>query len=564
MAKHYIMYLTRCHLILCLLLPILPKLLIVDANSIHIQTSIPTTTCTDNPHYAFKSSKNVPRQNHNEKTCNWVKQNPAERCKLIDENDINVRDRCRATCGNCDVTKRMDSKKQGGVGSFCAFNSDCESKHCVENTCFASEACKSIKHIEGQEFNDHTINIVFVGSGFKDLDSWRKAVAKTFQAFDHFEFLKFNNPRYNAFYVDEYVEKGFCSFNCQDVPTLLCCDVSKARALSKKCFPVGSQLQTIVIENDERYGGAGYRYQNMATTSMHNLGPTVAVHELGHSLFELGDEYNTGHFTTDTAPNCDVEGCPKWADLDEHFGGGLCQMRGCQNGNYFVGENSFMRALEAPMGHVNLRYTCCTFLALTKGTPSYCDKYDFGNGLLNYCKQDHQGYGGAKIYSEEENSLDDIDIQSSGKFVVATNPARLTLVLSKNSFAYFTMSTIKEEGPTLVQRREYVGDYPDLLAVCNSLRSKIIQVTVEFDSGVVQKFYFTGGDYVDVPPLTSSSLKNETDVLVQSTTLDIVVEAQRGMVIDVKVEHLTITIITRIKTWILSHFRSLFKWMFSR
>lgn len=112
----------------------------------------------------------------------------------------------------------------------------------------------------------------------------------------------------------------------------------------------------------------------MATTSIHQLGPKVAVHEMGHSLFELGkfdiginlkekvdmglisinslstgDEYSTGHFT-DSSANCDVEGCSKWADLNEHVGGGLCIERGCKNGSYFVGERSFMQFLDSPFG----------------------------------------------------------------------------------------------------------------------------------------------------------------------------------------------------------------------
>ena len=62
-----------------------------------------------------------------------------------------------------------------------------------------------------------------------------------------------------------------------------------------------------------------------------------------------GDEYSTGYFT-DSSANCDVEGCSKWADLNEHLGGGLCVERGCQNGAYFVGERSFMQYLDSPFG----------------------------------------------------------------------------------------------------------------------------------------------------------------------------------------------------------------------
>jgi len=70
----------------------------------------------------------------------------------------------------------------------------------------------------------------------------------------------------------------------------------------------------------------------------------------------------------------------------------------CQGGEYFVGELSFMDDPKAPVGDVKLRLTCCTYLALTKGVPSYCDKFEFGDGIINYCKKDYQRYGGFASY----------------------------------------------------------------------------------------------------------------------------------------------------------------------
>lgn len=63
-----------------------------------------------------------------------------------------------------------------------------------------------------------------------------------------------------------------------------------------------------------------------------------------------------------------------------------------------MGRNSFMKNMALPVGDVNLRFTCCTYLALTKSTPSYCSKYEFGPGLLSYCQRDYQGYGGPSAY----------------------------------------------------------------------------------------------------------------------------------------------------------------------
>ena len=200
-------------------------------------------------------------------------------------------------------------------------------------------------------------------------------------------------------------------------------------------------------------------------------------------MLELGDEYETGQFTTRNAPNCDVAGCPKWADLNEHFGGGLCEMKGCLNGNYYVGENSFMRELDAPMGQVNLRYTCCTFLALTKGVPSYCQQYEFGDGLLDYCQKDHQGFGGPDVYLPNGRSV--VDHTEHGKYTVVTKPLRLTINLMESSFVYANVQDIEDQGPALVLRREYLGDYPDLRAVCDTHLRNITIITLEFDTGEI-------------------------------------------------------------------------------
>ena len=550
----------------------------ISCEHTNIQSQVYFPKCKDNEEYIFKRYISSPssmssismldpstlKQN---RTCKWVKKNPLKRCSLIDQDDIVVKDRCRDTCNNCNITvdttviqtRRIASNQ--GIGAFCLSNSDCASQLCKENTCFASDECKSIKHTNGQTFDKNVINLVFVGSGFKDLVSWRTAVARTFRAFDHHSFLGFENPRYNAFYVDEYSEESFCEFNCNDIETLLCCNLKKSKEISSKCFPNGTHKQTIVIENRDKYAGGGYRYQNVATTSTHELGPTVAVHELGHSLFDLGDEYTSSLFTANNAPNCDLEGCPKWADLDEHLGGGLCQTKGCQNGNYFIGETSFMKTLGAPMGHVNLRYTCCTFLALTKGTPAYCRMYDFGDGLLNFCKKDHQNYGGPQVYMFNGGNV--LNDNSNGKFAVATTPERIILNLDDNSFVYSNSSEFQAQGPSLVQRREYLGDFPDLRAVCESAWNRIMEITLRFDSGVKQRMYFINGDNVDAPPLSSSAVKNETNIFVQSSTLEIIVEGQRGTLIGFKVRQIEITIWTRLRIWIISHFQAMFRWLFS-
>ena len=162
-----------------------------------------------------------------------------------------------------------------------------------------------------------------------------------------------------------------------------------------------------MVQNSVKYGGAGYASLNIATTSLNSSGPQVAVHELGHSLFELADEYNSGS-GTDNSPNCGNNNCDKFSDLVSALSNVSCEIAGCRNGNYFIGENSLMRYLNYPMGDVNLRFTCCSYQALTKEMPAYCSKYEFTNGyLLSYCQKDYQGYG--------SDSYNDSDMATSNR-----------------------------------------------------------------------------------------------------------------------------------------------------
>jgi hypothetical protein len=453
--------------------------------------------------------------------CGWVREDIDSRCNLTDHNNHLIADECQVTCETCD--RRLEVVKKS-VGQYCDTESDCSSGVCKENTCYQSHDCMTLKQQPGQEFDKNQILLVFVPSGFTDLSEWRRQVAKTFWVYKDFEFFSFTNHRYNAFYVEDLSESsdGFCNFNCEGVKTLLCCDVERARSLSSKCFPPGATTQTVVIHNDERYGGGGYRQQNLATTSVHDLGPEISIHELGHSLFELGDEYTDSFFSAEDSANCDVEGCPKWSDLNEHLGGGLCEIKGCEGGNYYVGEPSFMQYLSNPFGEVNTRFTCCTYLALTGSFPSYCDRFEFGDGLEAYCKKDYQNYG---TYSTEQINYRN----EGGKYVLIKNPAILTLDLQRETFRYD--SPASGTGPRLIRRKSYFGDYINLSSALNAGVRNVQKLTIWFDSGEKEINYYDSREYIDVPP---SEGENATNIASAASIIELAVNAEMGVVVDIQ------------------------------
>jgi len=316
------------------------------------------------------------------------------------------------------------------VGKGCEEHAECSSGYCSpeKNTCYASPECKAIKQAVGATFHENRIILVLVGSGFTSLTDWESQVDTTYSIFPSFEFFEDANDSFHAFYVDK-LEPSFCYYNCNGIQRLLCCDVAKAHSITADCFPPGSTVQTMVIHNDYEYGGAGYFDDNMGTSSRHVGAPLVAVHEFGHSLFDLADEYSSGRGTA-SYPNCENVGCSKWADLEGLIGSNFCNSGGCQGGEYYTGDaNSFMKVLNSNVDHVNNRYSCCTYLIFANSIPTYCDKYNvIGDGLASFCENDYQNYG----YPFRDDRLSNSSrlFSEKGKYMKLQKPVTLSIDLN--------------------------------------------------------------------------------------------------------------------------------------
>ena len=92
-------------------------------------------------------------------------------------------------------------------------------------------------------------------------------------------------------------------FFCNGIERLLCVDVGRAYSYANNAPDVD---QVLAVANSAKYGGAGYTSSDLATFSGSNGSSTqVATHELGHSLGNLADEYDTGliHTTDPSVPN---------------------------------------------------------------------------------------------------------------------------------------------------------------------------------------------------------------------------------------------------------------------
>ena len=87
-----------------------------------------------------------------------------------------------------------------------------------------------------------------------------------------------NNPKVETA-LDSY-------FYCGGIERLLCVNNTKAPYIASNIVPQFDKV--LIIVNSNKYGGAGGNY---ATASIDDSGKDIAIHELGHSLAGLADEY---------------------------------------------------------------------------------------------------------------------------------------------------------------------------------------------------------------------------------------------------------------------------------
>ncbi|MGW7576994.1 M64 family metallopeptidase [Streptomyces sp. NPDC054765] len=97
------------------------------------------------------------------------------------------------------------------------------------------------------------------------------------------------------------------AFFCDGTERLLCVDTGKVESYAAKA-PAADLV--VVLANSTKYGGAGYNdissqvgYDGIATASSDNdRSDQIAVHETGHSLGKLADEYEYGQSGTYPGP----------------------------------------------------------------------------------------------------------------------------------------------------------------------------------------------------------------------------------------------------------------------
>jgi hypothetical protein len=162
---------------------------------------------------------------------------------------------------------------------------------------------------------------------------------------------------------DTALDMGFW---CNNIERLLCVNVTTAYQYAANAPQTDHVL---AVANSTKYGGAGYSGSDLATYSGGNSSAAeVAIHEVGHSLGNLADEYDYDDGATYSGPerperNISILDAAamaaagtKWADwLGDPgigYGGLVSTYEGayyCQYGIYRPTYNSKMRSLDVPV-----------------------------------------------------------------------------------------------------------------------------------------------------------------------------------------------------------------------
>jgi IgA Peptidase M64 len=243
-------------------------------------------------------------------------------------------------------------------------------------------------NVANQGIDDNRVDLVFVGDGYTagEMGQYHTDVNGIVNSLYQYEpFTSYQNyfrvtaveVISNESGVDNDPNQGVnrdtaldMQYWCNGIERLLCVNVGKAYTAAASAPDID---QVIAISNSSKYGGAGYSANNLGTSAGQNSAAAdIAIHELGHSLGDLADEYTYGGPTTYNGPELgpvDVSIYNRQEQLDQDrkwhywmdaslagFDGPVSTHEGgnySEFGVYRPSNNSMMRSLGRPFNLVS-------------------------------------------------------------------------------------------------------------------------------------------------------------------------------------------------------------------
>lgn len=183
---------------------------------------------------------------------------------------------------------------------------------------------------------EEKLDIVFLADDYKDLEEFKEDIDEYINyGFYIVEPFKSNKKKINFFHVNEFKDLG-----CENIKSNIICDSSKVKDIAIRC----PNDYIIVLSKNKIFSSLRSTTYNgiIAINTADNK--LVIMHEIGHLIGDLADEYIVRGLTTVNAPNCDLMPCSKW-DKKSCF-------KECSSSNYYRStKDSLMRAFG--FGHNN-------------------------------------------------------------------------------------------------------------------------------------------------------------------------------------------------------------------
>lgn len=173
--------------------------------------------------------------------------------------------------------------------------------------------------VRSRGVGDNRVDLVIVGDGYTvaDMPQYHLDAARISEDFFRYEPFTTYRPYFritvvevvsNESGVDNDPTPGIqrdtamdMRFWCNGTERLLCVNVTKAWNFALAGADDVDQI--LAVANSSKYGGAGYSSSNLGTVSGQNTAAVeVAIHEMGHSLGNLADEYTYGGPSVYTGP----------------------------------------------------------------------------------------------------------------------------------------------------------------------------------------------------------------------------------------------------------------------
>jgi len=211
------------------------------------------------------------------------------------------------------------------------------------------------------------------------------------------------------------------NYGCRELARLICANTLAMFEASLVEYPAVDQI--ILLVNDRRYGGSGNSGGSVAITSAYS--PEIALHEMGHSLADLADEYVDPQilespglvpFEEGRYPNVTAFTSPldipwkHWLEDTDTFPSNAGEAGvGIFEGGLYRGEgvfrptfNSRMRSFDAPFGPVNSERWILRLYTLTEGIRGFSPVVD----TVQLAAGDSQDFFVSPLFDEDIQTVE--------------------------------------------------------------------------------------------------------------------------------------------------------------